>query len=347
MAFKGDFGQGPEMLRELWLYHFMEKEEREQLLHWLAQEGLSRPEAFDNRVKHADYLRNLGNEWFQKGDYRRALHCSLGAVHCLDYPPLWQQDQSEEQRRQLAQGMLPVMGNVAMICLKRGDFQSACTAASSGLLVAKKLPEEATAVLRSKLHYRRALCTSEQGPQRDYDAAHADLVEAAQLDPTNSEIRQCLKTCKELRQQERQEASKRGPRYKPAGGGAKEDCGSQCQETQEPGPPVSEPAELSAPLELFACCVGRSLGLARRWSRYARHGWQNGTARLRSLTFAEAWPSILVCCGLLAFTTSVYRVYVLAAPSFVSNASFCLFILLQVYFVFRLMAVPPIPMKQA
>jgi len=284
MAFKGDFGQGPEMLRELWLYHFMEKEEREQLLHWLAQEGLSRPEAFDNRVKHADYLRNLGNEWFQKGDYRRALHCSLGAVHCLDYPPLWQQDQSEEQRRQLAQGMLPVMGNVAMICLKRGDFQSACTAASSGLLVAKKLPEEATAVLRSKLHYRRALCTSEQGPQRDYDAAHADLVEAAQLDPTNSEIRQCLKTCKELRQQERQEASKRGPRYKPAGGGAKEDCGSQCQETQEPGPPVSEPAELSAPLELFACCVGRSLGLARRWSRYARHGWQNGTARLRSLT---------------------------------------------------------------
>merc|ERR1712139_298325 len=80
-------------------------------------------------------------------------------------------------------------------------------------LCSKKLPEKDSAVLRSKLHYRRAIARAEQGPQRNYDGAHADLMEAAQLDPTNSEIRKCLKTCKELRQQENSEARKNGPRY--------------------------------------------------------------------------------------------------------------------------------------
>ena len=69
----------------------MGKEEREALLNWLKQEGLSRPERFEERIHHAEYMRQKGNDWYQKGDYRRALHCCLGAVHCLDYPPLWQQ----------------------------------------------------------------------------------------------------------------------------------------------------------------------------------------------------------------------------------------------------------------
>jgi tetratricopeptide (TPR) repeat protein len=273
---QSNFGQGPEMLRELWLYHFMGKEEREQLLNWLAQEGLTRPERFEDRVKHAEYLRNLGNDWYHKEDFRRALHCVLGAVHCLDYPPLWQQDQSEEQRRELAEAMLPVMSNLSMVCLKRGDFQSADTAASSGLLVAKKLLVEETAKLCSKLHYRRALARGEQGPQRDYDGAHSDLVEAARLDPSNREIRACLKQCNDLRQQERREAYLKGPRFDVPKKDSLAQAGEGAEVAQEAsaedlGEAPLKSTELSPALELFASCVGKCLGRSRRWCRYARH----------------------------------------------------------------------------
>lgn len=265
------FGQGPEMLREPWLFHFVGREEKEQIVAWMHQEGLERPRGFDDRICRAEYLKQLGNDMTQREDYRRALHCALAAIHCLDFCPLEQQGQSEEQRQQVAQTMLPVLCNFTWVFLKRGDWENADKAATSGLLCAEKLPPKETSVLRAKLFYRRALARAEKGPQRDYEKSHADLIEAAKLDPTNHDIRSCLDRCKELEKEERRDAFLKGPRY----GGhpdAKKLVSEKGEEEQSyedgdkhnPG----KAAELSPPLEFCAMCIGRSLRIARRgWLR--------------------------------------------------------------------------------
>merc|ERR1712146_29217 len=144
----------------------------------------------------------------------------------------------------------------------------------------------------------------------------------------------------ELRQQERHDVWKRGPRFGPIGG-AKPSCDTQSPETEDAvleEPPNVQPAQLSPPLELLAFCVGRSLGFLLRLIRCAKYGWRTRIARLHSPTWKEALPSVLLFCGLLTLTLSIFF---LAYSVDVLNANICLLSLLQVYFVFRFFTPSP------
>lgn len=268
-------GHGPEMLQEHWILHFCDKPEKEQLLMWLRQEGLERPRLFADRLAHAEKLRGMSNKWYKAVDYRRALHCIMGAVHALDWPPAEQVSFSKEQTAEVAQAMLPVMSNAAMIFLKRGDFGNAIIAASAGLKVAGKLPAEETQALRAKLLWRRGIARGEEHT-RDLDEALKDLKEAAQLEPQNQEIRECLANCKAAWRDER----KNDPlRYRPSGQSHSDpagDPGDRAAEEPEDAAPARP--ELSAGAERFARVVGTSLGRAARYGRRVRQACRDRPA---------------------------------------------------------------------
>ncbi|CAE8612561.1 unnamed protein product [Polarella glacialis] len=111
------------MKQEHWLRHFCEEDsEHRELIQWLIEEGLTRPDDFDARLAHAGRLRQMGNDWYKRDDFRRALHCGLGAVHTLDFSPNEQLAFSEQQRQQTAASMVPVLSNLTMVFLRRGDL---------------------------------------------------------------------------------------------------------------------------------------------------------------------------------------------------------------------------------
>lgn len=194
------------MRQEHWLATFCMEEERVQLLTWLREEGLERPDGFDNRMERAEYLKMRSNEFINQHDYRRALHLALGAVHHLDFTPGEQMEQTEDQRSQVAKAMMLVLSNMAKIFLQRGDFVNAEKSASMGLRAVDKLPKEETAPARAKLLYRRGLARGEPGATRDLEKAHEDLLDAAKLDPKSHEIRRSLDRCKRLYKRERRQA---------------------------------------------------------------------------------------------------------------------------------------------
>jgi len=258
------------MLKEQWLRHFCNDEEKTQLIDWLQCEGLQRPRSLDDRLGHAARLRALGNEWYARDDFRRALHCMLGAVHTLDWKPAEQLGQSDEQRQQVAETLLPVLSNLAMVLLKRGSFELADRAATAGLRCAQKLPKESSASLRAKLRYRRALARGEPGPSRDLDGAHDDLQIAAHLEPADREIRACLETCKNLLRQERaahREAQEKSATSAVANTSAEPTSAKGLITGDSRGEGGVQGSELSPAAECFARFVGRFLGRCRRHCR--------------------------------------------------------------------------------
>eukprot|EP00928_Gymnodinium_smaydae_P056348 TRINITY_DN39740_c0_g1_i2.p2 TRINITY_DN39740_c0_g1~~TRINITY_DN39740_c0_g1_i2.p2 ORF type:complete len:274 (+),score=81.10 TRINITY_DN39740_c0_g1_i2:58-879(+) len=187
-----------QMRGEYWLREICSEEEYGAILRWLREEGLDRPDGIDARLERSTYLRELGNEQYRKADYRRALHCGLGCIHYLDFCPEEQLQQSAEERLKVAEALALVLCNVAMIFLKRGDFENAAKVATLGLRCAERMPEDARAPIVVKLLYRRALATAEPGDGLDLEASRKDLLRAARLDPTNGELRRCLENCKAL-----------------------------------------------------------------------------------------------------------------------------------------------------
>lgn len=316
--------QEKEMLREQWLRYFCSDEEYEQLLMWLQSEGLSRPLLFEDRIAHAARLRELGNDWYQRSDWRRALHCALGSIHSLDYKPAEQLGQSDEQRNQVVEGMLPVISNLAMILLKRGDFGNAAKAASVGLRCLEKLPKDSPTRVpfKVKLLYRRGLARGEPGPDRDLEGAREDLAKAAQLEPSNREIRICLDNCKELMRKEKEEAaakqtaeaeaearSKAGASFASSSSSSNRGGGAAGPEADQRLPPKE--MELSPRALLFAEVVGRCLGRTRRRCRLARAYGKHATSflfgsstRLRLATIVVLGPALaMLTRGLLAALT--------------------------------------------
>jgi len=252
------------MIQEHWLLYFCEKEEKKQLLQWLDEEGLSRPREFQDRLAHAEKMRKMSNDWFNKDDFRRALHCIMGAVHALDFIPSVQMSHSPEERAQVSLAMLPVMSNAAMIFLKRGDFFNAVQAASAGLRCAQKVPDEEANPFRAKLLFRRGLARAEKSDARDLDAARADLAEAAKLEPQNKDIRTCLDNCKSLTKKE----AKQSPlRYNPPVSAKKDSTDGDAAKGSE-----KEPPQLSPFAEKVAEVVGRCLGRTIRRYKKIRQG---------------------------------------------------------------------------
>jgi len=239
----------------------------------------------------------MGNQWYEKSDLRRALHCLMGAVHSLDYSPSEQLAQESHERDLASQSMMTIMSNLAMVFLKRGDFVNADKAGTAGLRCSDKLPADDVRAIKAKLLYRRALARAEASDSRDLTGARQDLVEAIKLEPNNAHMRDCLTRCTELLAEER---ANDPIRYRPFSTSKGEDntkdapaasaSAAPSSSTASPGNAEfsgnsgnsgtsgtsgfekSRPEELPPALEKFAEVVGRCLGRSRRTCRRLKQG---------------------------------------------------------------------------
>eukprot|EP00933_Yihiella_yeosuensis_P029103 TRINITY_DN2280_c0_g1_i1.p1 TRINITY_DN2280_c0_g1~~TRINITY_DN2280_c0_g1_i1.p1 ORF type:complete len:312 (+),score=60.99 TRINITY_DN2280_c0_g1_i1:135-1070(+) len=290
-AVKKEFRMQQEMQKEHWLRHLIEDEQEcRALITWLIEEGLTRPDGFEARLAHGQRMKSLGNDWYNRGDFRRALHCCLGAVHALDFSPNEQLQQSEEQRQQSASAMLPILSNLCMVFMKRGDLRNTIRTASTGLRCADKLPKDNAAPLRAKLLYRRALARGNPGAEMNLEASRDDLIAAARLVPADSEVRTSLDKCKQLLADE-----KRAKRKATSDGTAEKQTTSQVTTQHEVdssafAKPLNE-RKLSPAAECFAYVVGRSLGKVLQCCRLARAGV--GRAKLHPAKLRLAVAALL------------------------------------------------------
>jgi len=184
---------------ERFLRHFCLEAECQQVLDWFKEQGYTRPEDFDARLGLSKKLRELGNEQFQKSkpDFAAAMLHALAALHCLDFSQARTVVQSDDEKRRALEALVPVLSNLSVVFLKRGDAYNASRAADLGLERASKLPPASVDLLRAKLLFRRGLA---KGQTKDFAAARADLREAARLMPDNREVRRALENCKVLAQ---------------------------------------------------------------------------------------------------------------------------------------------------
>lgn len=191
---------------EIYLRHFCLEPECKDIIDWCKDNGFQRPDDFAGRMATAVRLKELGNGQIQSGDFKGGMMHILGALHCLDFSQGACALQTDANKQQTLEAMVPVLSNLSLIFLKRGDDYNATRAADLGIERAKKLPAESSAALRAKLHFRRGLS---KGQRREFSEALRDLREAAKLQPQDRELRRVLENCKVAVQQERGEPDDR------------------------------------------------------------------------------------------------------------------------------------------
>lgn len=191
---------------EVYLRHFCLEAECKDVTDWCKENGFERPADFAGRMSLAARLKELGNGLIKSGDFRSAMMHILGTLHCLDFSQGQCALQTEASKQQTLEAMVPVLSNLSLAFLKRGDDYNATRAADLGLERAKNLPAEKSVALRAKLYFRRGLS---KGQRREFSDALKDLREAAKLQPQDRELRRVLENCKVAVQQERGEPDDR------------------------------------------------------------------------------------------------------------------------------------------
>merc|ERR1712039_690225 len=138
----------------------------------------------------ATELKQQGNLKYQANDFQNAMMCALAALHAIDFSQAKQFLQKDPQKRQVNEVLVPILSNLSIVFLKRGDAYNSTRAADLGIETLKKLHggEDAEKLdqLRAKLLFRRGLA---KGQTRDFTDALVDLREAARLMPSERDIR--------------------------------------------------------------------------------------------------------------------------------------------------------------
>mmetsp|Transcript_90239 Transcript_90239/g.254630 ORF Transcript_90239/g.254630 Transcript_90239/m.254630 type:complete len:279 (-) Transcript_90239:17-853(-) len=187
-------GEGTRIMdvdEEQLLRHFCLEQECREIIDWFAKQGFERSDDFDERLALGGRLKDMGNDQFRKADFHGAMMHALGALHCLDFSRACQILQEDHQKRQVNEGLVPVLSNLSTIFMKRGDAYNSARAADLGIEYVKRLKD--AGALHAKLLFRRA---SAKHLSRDFEVALGDLREAARLMPTDKSIRRLLETCK-------------------------------------------------------------------------------------------------------------------------------------------------------
>lgn len=180
------------------LRHFCLEPECNQVKEWFKGQGYTRPEEFDGRLSLSQKLRESGNKKFQASDFTGAMMHALAALYCLDFSQARTVTQSDEEKRSALEALVPILSNLSIVFLKRGDAYNSGRAADLGLDRASRLPpSERVEQLRAKLLFRRGLA---KGQTKDFTEARSDLREAARLMPDDREVRRALERCKALAQ---------------------------------------------------------------------------------------------------------------------------------------------------
>jgi len=188
-----------DMDEERLVRHFCLEEEHNQVIEWCKEHGHERPEEFEERLQLARKLKTLGNTKFQEGDFQSSMMAALGALYCIDFNQAKQMMQSTAQKRQVNETSAPILSNLSIVFLKRGDAYNSARAADLGLDTIKRLSggedddKEKLEQLRAKLLFRRGLS---KGQNRDFSDALGDLREAARLMPSEQDMRKAYDNCK-------------------------------------------------------------------------------------------------------------------------------------------------------
>merc|ERR1719282_680359 len=125
---------------------------------------------------------------------------ALGALHCLDFSQARETLQTDPQKREVRESLLPILSNLSIVFLKRKDAYNAARAADLGLDYARRLPAGHAEQLHAKLLFRRGLA---RGQKHELAEALVDLREAAKLMPDNRDVRHALENCKVAIRQQR------------------------------------------------------------------------------------------------------------------------------------------------
>lgn len=182
------------------LRHFCLEAECTQVLDWFKDQGYSRPEEFEGRLQLSSSLREKGNIRYKASDFEGAMMHAFGALHCIDFSQARSALQTDAQKREVHESLLPILSNLSIVFLKRKDAYNSARAADLGLDYARKLPAGSAEQLRAKLLFRRGLA---RGQKNEFADACVDLREAAKLMPDNRDVRHALENCKAAIRQQR------------------------------------------------------------------------------------------------------------------------------------------------
>jgi len=136
-------------------------------------------------TKAADSIKTIGNEYFKKGDFSVALDKYEKALRYLT---------SSSNPDQAT--LISLWLNSAMASLKLGQHQKAIDNAK---LVLEKDPNNVKALFRRAQAYAAT---------KDYESAKQDLVTAAKIEPSNSDVRKEYERVKKLDEDDRKKQSK-------------------------------------------------------------------------------------------------------------------------------------------
>ncbi len=137
----------------------------------------------DERIKAAEAIRAIGNEFFKQGKYTEANEKYVKAFNYVS-PELC----TEEENKRLMKEEIAILGNLAMVKFKTKEYFPVIE------LCTKILSMEPT---NTKAFYRRGLANIERA---DYNGAFSDLENADKLDPNNKEVTLALEKARRLKE---------------------------------------------------------------------------------------------------------------------------------------------------
>jgi len=132
------------------------------------------------KLVDADRKRQMGNEWFKKGDYDRAIRRYDAATDSLSSDHSF----TAEEKTQAIEKRLPCLLNTAQCLIKKKEYSGAINKSSDALEMS---PDNVKGL------YRRAFASAQLKKWRE---AQSDLVRLLKLDPANKPAGNLLKTVK-------------------------------------------------------------------------------------------------------------------------------------------------------
>ncbi|RCH78918.1 peptidyl-prolyl cis-trans isomerase cpr6, partial [Rhizopus stolonifer] len=148
------------------------------------------PKELADIVEIAGKLKDIGNQYFKKGELENASRKYTKAVRYLNFKPAFDAEDPEDLRVKYSAIKIPCFLNRAMCALKLGD-NAACIKATT--TVVQYEPKYLKKTDLAKAYYRRGVAKLNS---RDFEGAVEDLQLASEQDPLDAGIKKELAQAK-------------------------------------------------------------------------------------------------------------------------------------------------------
>ncbi|KAI8374839.1 peptidyl-prolyl cis-trans isomerase D [Blakeslea trispora] len=148
------------------------------------------PKELVDIVEIAGKLKDIGNDYFKKGDHQNASKKYTKAVRYLNFKPAFDEEDPEELRVKYNAVKVPCYLNKAMCALKLGEY-NACIKATTNVIQFDAKYLKKTDI--TKAYYRRGVAKANS---KDLEGAVEDLQKASEQDPEDAGIKKELASTK-------------------------------------------------------------------------------------------------------------------------------------------------------